>query len=416
MGRRAAALNVPPAGSRRARRPAGSTLIWTVIAMMVLVGFCSFGVDWGRVQLVKTELRRTADAAARYAAHGLMTTGPAAARANAVAVGAENKADGNTPVVIDPAADVQLGTWDPATRTFAVAATESTATAVRVTVRRTAARGNAVPLLFAQILGRASSDVTVTAIARVKARRPGIVGLDSVTMRGSAGVGNVTDSFRSKAGALTGTTTTYGRGSIQSNGDISLTGNTRIYGDVRPGVGRTVSITGGASVTGSTSPLAKPLDYPAATAGTYATANDNANLPRPQFETDGDFISGSATSTVPAGNYYVKDLHVGASGTVNLTGPVTFYVTGSVRLDGTVNNGATPMNFRVVVCSTQDVLIGSSSTVYGDIYAPASLFTMGGSSTLAGSIVARAIDMGGSSRVIFDESLTVSSPGISLVQ
>lgn len=397
----------------------GSALVWIMVVMVALAAFCSLAVDVGRVQLAKAELRLAADAAARHGAQILHSSGSAsAARTAAVDSADDNTADGRNAVELKPNVDVRFGTWDAALKKFTVAngVAESSATAIEVTARRTAARGNPVKLAFAGMVGRGTFDVTAKAVARINTRRPGIVGLDYILMNGSSSVGNLTDSFRSKAGGLTGTTPTYSRGSIQSNGTITLSGNTRINGDVRPGVGRSVSISGGASVSGSTTPLAKPLDYPAASAGTFATSNNNVNLPTPQFESDYDFVSGSATLTIPAGNYYVKDLYVGSSGTLNITGAATFYVTGSVRLDGTINNNATPSNFRVVVCSAQDVLLAAGGNTYADIYAPTSLFKMGGNATLAGSVIARAVDMGGSARVIFDESLTVSQPGVSLVQ
>ena len=53
-------------GNRR-----GSSLVYLSVTMVTLIAFCSLGVDVARVQTVKTELRRAADAAARYAVTGL---------------------------------------------------------------------------------------------------------------------------------------------------------------------------------------------------------------------------------------------------------------------------------------------------------------------------------------------------------
>ena len=49
----------------------GTMLICAAICLTVLVGFASFGIDLGRVQVAKTELRRAADAAARYGVKGI---------------------------------------------------------------------------------------------------------------------------------------------------------------------------------------------------------------------------------------------------------------------------------------------------------------------------------------------------------
>src|SRR3954469_25911719 len=49
---------------RSGRRRPGGILVYTIIALTALVGVCSLAVDWGRVQMVKTELQRTADVSA----------------------------------------------------------------------------------------------------------------------------------------------------------------------------------------------------------------------------------------------------------------------------------------------------------------------------------------------------------------
>ncbi len=48
----------------RSRR-SGMAFIYIIVALVAMLGFCSFAVDLGRVQTAKTELRRAADAAAR---------------------------------------------------------------------------------------------------------------------------------------------------------------------------------------------------------------------------------------------------------------------------------------------------------------------------------------------------------------
>src|SRR4051794_10639177 len=49
------------AGPQHARR--GAMLIYATVAMVVFAGLCVLAVDWGRVQVAKTELQRTADVA-----------------------------------------------------------------------------------------------------------------------------------------------------------------------------------------------------------------------------------------------------------------------------------------------------------------------------------------------------------------
>lgn len=388
-----------------------------LVVFVALVGFCSLGVEVGRVQLVKGELRLAADAAARHAGHTFVATNSvSAARAAAVDCAVDNTADGANPVVLDPAVDVRFGTWDAGTKTFtaATAAGESSATAIEVSARRTAGRGNPVNLTFARMVGRETFDVTATAVARINPSRPGIVGLDSITMSGGAGIGNQTDSFRSKQG----TSTTYSRGTISSNGNISVSGNSQIRGDARPGPGKSVTVTGGASVSGSTSPLPKALSYPAESAGAAATSNDNWRVPAANLNSSRDFQLGSnSTLTLPGGTYYFNSVQVGSSGVLNFTGPAKIYITASVQIAGTVSAQDIPSNLRLVMTSTgTEFAMSSSASVHADLYAPLSIYKSSGSATLYGSVVAKVIDMSGAARVLFDESLTVSTPGVSLVQ
>lgn len=150
----------------RFKRP-GISLVYASVAMIVMVGVTSLSVDFGRVQLVKAELRLAAEAAARAGAAQLAVS-PASAISTARQYAALNKADRSS-VVLDTTADIELGKWDAATRTFIKLSPNgyTQANAVRVIARRTKARGNAVPLMFAQLIGRPSLDVAQDAVAMV---------------------------------------------------------------------------------------------------------------------------------------------------------------------------------------------------------------------------------------------------------
>jgi Flp pilus assembly protein TadG len=129
------------------------------MALTALTGFVSLGVDWGHVQLVKLELQRAADAAARSAA-STIPSGPSAARASAIATAGQNTVDyGNTSVSV-AAADVEFGSFDPVTKSFNAyaGAAEASASAVRVTARRT------VTLWFTGLLGLSSRDVVARSV------------------------------------------------------------------------------------------------------------------------------------------------------------------------------------------------------------------------------------------------------------
>jgi len=155
------------------RNQRGIALIYTVIAVSALMAMISLAVDLGRVEMTKTQLQRAADAAARYGASGLanIINGQSAAAANAVAAAADNLADG-TPVVLDPQNDVQLVIWNSTTGTYTVTNDPTLANGVRVTPQRSAARGNAVAMTFARLIGVTSCDITnVSAVATLVAQK-----------------------------------------------------------------------------------------------------------------------------------------------------------------------------------------------------------------------------------------------------
>lgn len=150
-------------GLRQARKTRrGAVLIYAMTGMAAFVGFCSLAVDWGRVQLVKTELQSAADASARAGAGGL-AVGPDEAVRRAKYIALQNKADG---AAVDLTKEkIELGWWDTDAAQFTVLADTRKANAVRVVARRAADKGDAVPLSFAKIFGKNSKDVGGAAVA-----------------------------------------------------------------------------------------------------------------------------------------------------------------------------------------------------------------------------------------------------------
>lgn len=141
-------------------------LVYVAMMLTILLAFCAFSVDVSKARVVKTELQRTADAAARYAASGLATS-VAEARARAITSAAENTANG-TPVVLTNA-DIEFGSWNPDTKTFTVltGSAEAGATAVRVTARRVASRGTAVTASLGGAFNSSMRNLDVQASATV---------------------------------------------------------------------------------------------------------------------------------------------------------------------------------------------------------------------------------------------------------
>jgi len=144
----------------------GSALPYVVVSMIGLIGIASIGIDWGHVEMVKTDMQRCADATARgyveiYLQYGQNTAIASGAQLYSAA---DNPVDSNSGVA--PAVTVQWGSWNTSTSTFSTNWGSGTP-AVKVTVARNAANGNSIPLTWAAVLGHRFCDVQVSAIAAV---------------------------------------------------------------------------------------------------------------------------------------------------------------------------------------------------------------------------------------------------------
>jgi hypothetical protein len=114
----------------RARR--GAIAILTVLLFLALLGVGAVVVDFARVELIRNQLQTAADAAALAGAVQLTTTNKNDYLLKAKSVGQANPLFDSTVAVPDEA--VEVGRWDPATRTFSATGSPSTADAVRVTL------------------------------------------------------------------------------------------------------------------------------------------------------------------------------------------------------------------------------------------------------------------------------------------
>jgi Flp pilus assembly protein TadG len=374
------------------------TALYTIILLTALIGMASLGVDYARVQLAKTELQRGADAAARYAALTL-SSGTATARSNAVACAAQNTVDGQ-PLVLDPNLDVEFGTWTASTKTFTPSA-GSNVDSVRISAHRTAARGNAIALTMAAVIGRSTCDVNVVSIAKVKSGF-GLIGLDSIDVSGN---GN-TDSYNSVNGLYSAALARDG-GHVASNGNITMSGSGIVHGDAHPGVGKSVLLSGGASVTGTTTPMTQTLSFPAPT------------LPTSYFSV-GAFSVSSGTFYVAAGDYYCTSLSVSNNATFYCQGPVRVFCSGPVNISGgSINTYQNvPANMQILMLNSSSVTLSGQADLYATIYAPLSPVYQSGRADIYGSIVGKSLSFSGTwdGGVHFDESLGTGGTTISLVK
>lgn len=147
------------------RQPRGSVMVYMSVGMVVVCGFVSLAVDYGRVQVAKTELQSAADTAARYAASGVkhQINGVNAAQGMALANIAENKVDSK--LLKDSQATAEVGIWNASTETFTLNNSATVANAVRITLRCQNSDSTAIPTGFASVIGFKQKSLIASAIA-----------------------------------------------------------------------------------------------------------------------------------------------------------------------------------------------------------------------------------------------------------
>jgi Flp pilus assembly protein TadG len=358
----------------RARAARGAALIYLTVSLLILIAFASLAVDVGRVHLTRAELQLAADAAAR-AACAELPNGLGAARNAAVSVAAANKWDGKA-VELDPSTEITFGTWDQTARTFATLSGTAggSVNAVRVDVVRNA------PLMFAQVLGARSYQVSAHSTATVIAdsHAYSIIGTNWIKMTGSA----FTDSYRSSNGVWS-MTSRSDFGAIASNGNIQLYNTVEVRGDARCGLGKTTTLNDGSRVFGVRAALAVPLRFPSVT------------LPAGLTDLGDISMSGSASSSLPGGNYLIRSLRMSGNAKHTWTGPVNLYFRDSYSVEDNaviVTYQNKPSNRKMYFLPTcTDASWAGSHSCVADMYAPDTNFVVGESADLCGRILAKTI-------------------------
>src|SRR5277367_3433547 len=128
----------------------GSVLLYSFYMMIIMMCILSLAVDFGRREMLKTEMQRCADATAHAALEQYIQTGtyPSTTYLQNTFAGYE-PIDANSGISATVVAT--WGWWNTSAKTF----TANTGTpsagyqqAIQVTVSRTAANNNAMPLTF----------------------------------------------------------------------------------------------------------------------------------------------------------------------------------------------------------------------------------------------------------------------------
>jgi hypothetical protein len=142
-------------------RERGAVLIHVAFALLALLAFTTFVVDYGVLWVARRQAQNSADAGALAGAiaaayddpNDLTDTGPA--KQNAYAATQNNIVFGQPPSVVI-SSDITFPTCP-----------DGYGRCIRVDTYRTVARGNALPMFFGQLVGLNSQDVRAMAMAQI---------------------------------------------------------------------------------------------------------------------------------------------------------------------------------------------------------------------------------------------------------
>lgn len=360
-------------------------MMYLITAMVVLTGFASLGVDFGRVQLARSELQAAVDAAARAAAVGL-TTSSTQAKTDAIAVAAQNTVDGSPLVLTN--ADIAVGNWSGGVFT----SDATPLNAVRIVASRTSAKGNAVPLLFASVVGRSTCNINASAIATATAGQPsGFIGLSSINVKKNAFFASYdSDSSTSPSHSHYQSNCTVG-----SNGTIDASGNSNdIYGNVLLGPSGSVD---DFDLHGTTSIRSSNIEKP--TSPAWAPGTNPGGISQ-------NYTVNSAR-TLSAGTYWFSSLTINA--TLQFSGPSTLYINGDVDINGDLKP-TSKIPSELIIYQIGNRSFGDSGSNNVDIYAvisaPDSDFTVKNNLNFYGSAIFDTITAKNNADFYYDESST----------
>jgi hypothetical protein len=153
-------------------------------------------------------------------------------------------------------------------------------------------------------------------------------------------------------------------------------------------------------------PVTTPIAYPSVTlppAGTYTDL--------------GDVNMTSGTSTMRAALYVINNLTLGGTAKISWTSPVKLYIKSSYNVSGGVVISTyqnLPITARSTSCPRAQPRPGPGTNVcVGDLYAPDTDFTVGGSVEKFGRIIAKSITNSSSGGMHYDEALPAPNGQIS---
>ncbi|HYO10887.1 MAG TPA: TadG family pilus assembly protein [Tepidisphaeraceae bacterium] len=340
--------------------------------MSVVFAFASLALDYGRVQLARTELRTATDVAARW---GVRWVNGGLAKA----LGRANEAAGGNYVngvkAAFNASQIEVGYWNSSARTFTPVLRPHNA--VRLVTSVT------VPLVFGGIIGMPTCTVRASTVARCLPI--GIAGLNSIDFKNNTFIG----SYDSSVTVTPTQVTAKNNGVLLSNGTIGGKNNGQMHGDIYVGPGGSVET--GWAITGAVGNLSSAVPTPA----------DPAWSP---VGNPGGAGAACTGGSLVGGTYWLTSVNL--SSNLTFTGPATLYVNGDININGrsiTAYQGI-PSNLKIYQIGTNRTFsCGNGSSVKACISAPGSDFSSANGFDFFGVCVFRTITCQNNARFFFDE-------------
>lgn len=385
------------------RADQGSVVTLAALMFPVLMMAAALTVDLGNLYYNKATLQRAADAAAIGAVLALPTSATVTSRAL-------DLAGKNTPSSFGSIAanqDITIGTWDPATRTFAAGGT--TPNAVEVRTHRTVANGNAISTYLTKFAGLSYLETNARALA-IKYGGACVIILD---------------------GSASAALNISGSGQINMNCPLQV--NSSSNAGARAGGSSTINtiytcVTGGYSGNGW-SPVPKT--------GCAALKDPLASIPEPAAplttctapSASGTISSGctytgkitlSGSLTLQGGLIYFKNAQVSVASNTTITGSgVTLFLDAGSTLNlgggGDINLSAATSGVYAGILvfqsrstpgnTTLSLGGGGSLALNGTLYAPSATISLSGSSSYSGKVgflISNQLTLGGSTSFTFN--------------
>ena len=242
----------------------------------------------------------------------------------------------------------------------------------------------------------------------------GACGKDSVSITG----GSTTNSYDSRSGPYGGSNV-GSDGDVGSNGVISLSGSpTVVYGDASALTSVTTS--GGATVTGTTTNLAAPIEFPPISdpCGSPYTYSSGSGISGGSYNSANGQLRGTGTAsiTLANGTYCFSSVDLAGQSTLTVSGSVKIYLTANSNFTGggVVNTTGKPDNlqvFSLFSSSSQGISVSGGSQVAMAVYAPDCRVALAGGSQFYGSIVGKSVDISGGTQFHYDNKLRDNANG-----